>query len=296
MSEKIKQKKEKKPKSKTRKILEWVFTGIFALFAVTILIGQIDGMVHKNENYGQMVRLGFATFIVETDSMADDDGGMPVDSAIITQKAGPETIYNNWKSGSTIDITFHDSYPRGAYIDLKNPDNYKNVEDMQITKDYNIPSPARNRPMTHRIRYIFVNEEIEEGNGKYIFVVSGTNDQSQNWKKEQYQEFTEKQILGVVKVKSNFLGQVFRVISSPVGLLIFLMIPALYLVTTSVLDIFKAYKEDDAVTENASESEGETPSSENKLSSLDELSDEDRKRLKEEMLKEMLNKKGEHNE
>ena len=46
-----KEKKEKKPKSKARKIIEWVFTGIFlALFAV-VGLAQIDGLVNKKNHY-----------------------------------------------------------------------------------------------------------------------------------------------------------------------------------------------------------------------------------------------------
>ena len=65
----MKEEKVKKPKSKTRTIIEWVLTCIFlALFAV-IGIAQIDGLINKKNHYGQQIRFGFGTFIVQTDSM-----------------------------------------------------------------------------------------------------------------------------------------------------------------------------------------------------------------------------------
>ena len=62
-------KKEKKPKSKARKIIEWVLTGIFLVIFAIVGIAQIDGLVNKKKHYGQQIRFGYATFVVQTDSM-----------------------------------------------------------------------------------------------------------------------------------------------------------------------------------------------------------------------------------
>ena len=43
MSEQVKEKRVKKPKSKARKIIEWVLTGIFLALFAFVLAGQIDG-------------------------------------------------------------------------------------------------------------------------------------------------------------------------------------------------------------------------------------------------------------
>ena len=91
-------------------------------------------------------------------------------------------------------------------------------------------------------------------------------------------------------MNSPLLGGTFRFITSPWGLLVFLLIPAFYLVITSVIDIFKAIKdpEEEGETSNGasanSSSSGDSP--------LAGLSDEDRERLKKEMLDELMNKKG----
>ena len=96
-------------------------------------------------------------------------------------------------------------------------------------------------------------------------------------------------LLGVVIANSAFLGGVFSFVASPFGLLALLLIPAFYLVITSVIDIFKAYKE----PEEAKEGEGATSNNGGSVT----LSEADKKRLKEQLLEEMIaKKKGEGNE
>ena len=56
MSEEVKEKRVKRPKSKARKIIEWVFTGIFLVLFAFVLIGQIDGMAHKKEKAPKSLR------------------------------------------------------------------------------------------------------------------------------------------------------------------------------------------------------------------------------------------------
>ena len=302
MSEEVvekKKKKVKKPKSKARKIIEWVFLGIFMAICVVILAGQIEGMVNAKKHYGQTLRFGYATFVVKTDSMEPE---MPVKSAIITKYESAASLYNNFtkkqQAGKTIDeirldITFMDV----LRINGMHPSDTTHIYETNPT----------GYPMTHRVFEIQVRQDVKVGNGRFVFFASGINDQSQEWRKEQYQMFTEKEMLGTVKVRSTFLGGVFGVISSPIGLLIFLMIPAFYLVITSVMDIFKAYKEEDEpkeVTEGASsDGSGETTNQENGTENgegntdvLANLSEEERKRLKEELLQEMINKRGNNNE
>ena len=70
-----------------------------------------------------------------------------------------------------------------------------------------------------------------------------------------------------------------------------LLIPAFYLVITSVIDIFKAYKDPEETA-----AEGINASGSNNNGSIN-LSEADRKRLKEQLLEEMLSKKkGDNNE
>ena len=273
-------KKEKKPKSKARKIIEWVLTGIFLVIFAIVGIAQIDGLVNKKKHYGQQIRFGYATFVVQTDSMVPK---YKVKSAIITYLDDAEKIYkDSQKPNVEIDVTFFDAYT--AETEYTKPMNHPDLRNRTV---------ATGVPMTHRIMEVHENPAIKKGEGRYTFITAGINTRSTNmgWKEgdpdltiDQYQAFTEKELLGKVVVGSAFLGGVFGFVSSIWGLLILLLLPAFYLVITSVIDIFKAYKEPEEETAGGSSNKG------NGEKGVVELSEADKKRLKEEMLKEMMNK------
>ena len=249
----------KKPKSKLRKTIEWILTGLFlAVFAV-IMAGQIDGLVHRKEHYNQQIRFGVATFVVKTDSM---EPKYTVGSAIVTYLQKVDTIIADFNKGKEVDVTFMDVYTGPAEVD--NP-------------QYTTRTSITNYPMTHRLR------EIHKTETGYTFIVSGINIGAHLSAADQYQAFTEKELLGVVVADSAFLGGFFGFIGSPLGLLALLLIPAMYLVITSVIDIFKAYKEPDEQPAG----EGEVVKDHGTV----DLTEEDKKRLKAELLDEMMNKK-----
>ena len=249
-------KKEKKPKSKARSIVEWILTGIFGLLFLVCAIGNIDGMIHAKEHYKQTLRFGYGSFLVLTNSM---EPKYKVNYALVTKYESPETIYKKWQAGKTVDLTFW-----GIDTGLK-------VTPTDTT--YNDPQyPKTPVAITHRLREIQIRENIQKGKGRYVFICSGINEKASNYTPNQYQAFTEKELLGVVKYGSPALGWVFRVLSSPWGLLVFLLVPALYLVISSSLDILKALKDTDDQPATASVGNGKT------IESLNQLSDEDRKR------------------
>ena len=273
------EKKVKKPKSKARKIIEWVLTGIFvALFAV-IGIAQIDGMVHKKDHYNQALKFGYGTFVVQTESME------PVykkGDALVTYYDDADKIYKDYVAGKKIDITFY--YDDSTRLPGAKPQKEENKVLTELIEAPGYPI------ITHRVREIQLNDGVEKGKGKYTIILAGINDSVASATRDgeiyQYQAVSEKAILGRVVIGSAFLGGVFSFVSSIWGLLILLLIPAFYLIITSVVDIFKAYKEPEEAPANASSDGGETTSS-----GTLELSEEDKKRLKEELLEEMLNKK-----
>ena len=279
MSEQVKEKRVKKPKSKARKIIEWVLTGIFLALFAFVLAGQIDGMVHKKEHYNQQLRFGYGTFVVKTDSM---EPKYMIGTALITYNEDADKIYERFQKGEEVDITFVDVYnTNNEYTSpLNNPELTKRTDPTGV-------------PMTHRVKEVHVNNNQEKGKGKYTFITAGINTRSTNlgWKEgepdiviNQYQAFTEKEILGRVTVNSAFLGGVFSFVGSPLGVLVLLLIPAFYLVVSSVIDIFKAYKEPEPATEGA----GGQPNNNNGPVTLSEA---DKKRLKEQLLEEMISKK-----
>ena len=260
MSEEVveQKKKVKKPKSKLRKTIEWILTGLFLVLFGIVMAGQIDGLVHRKEHYGQQIRFGYATFVVKTDSMEPE---YKVDSAIVTYLQDVNTIIERFNKGENVDVTFMDVYTGPATPD---------------TPEFTSRTTITNYPMTHRLR------EVHKTETGYVFIASGINIGAHLSAANQYQAFTEAELLGVVVANSNFLGVFFGFIGSPLGLLALLLIPAMYLVITSVIDIFKAYKEPD-----------EQPAAEGQVvdTGTIDLSEEDKKRLKAELLDEMMNKK-----
>ncbi len=271
--------KEKKPKSKARKIIEWVLTGIVGAIFVIVAIGQLTGMLHREENYGQSLPYGFGNFVVQTDSMEPE---YPVGTAIVTHKDDPADIYAKWQEinhsttkESHIDITFFDNYS-GSFEKAQNIP--------ELAGSYTEETANIQTVMTHRLRYIIVNEDVELGAGRYLFYVAGTNVSVHQSASGQYQVFSEKELLGVVKINSPVLGGFFSFVASPWGLLVLLLVPAMYLIFTSGMDIIRALREKDEEDDSYVMAGG--PDDPN--SSLSGLSKDDQERLKAEMLQEIL--------
>ena len=273
MSEEVK-KRVKKPKSKARKIIEWVLFGVFGVAFAFVLIGNVDAMIHKNENYGQSIRLGVGTFVILTDSMEPE---IKVNDAIITMKEDVNTFKERLDKQETIDVTFANERINVVFV----PDSpeFRRPESECVVS---------NQIMTHRLREVHIDESVPFGEGRYIFVASGINFQEPdgeiNYNKQgQYQLFTEKQYLGTVKIVNTFIGGFMNFVSSPFGLIILLLIPAGYLIVVSSMDIFKALKENEESQANA-KLEGDH---------LSNISDKEKERLKKEMLEEMMKAKRE---
>lgn len=242
---------EKKPKSKIRKTIEWIFYGIFGVLFVTVLTFQIVGLASKKNNYG-VPRFGNLQLnLVLTDSMEPD---YKVNTLLfVTKTDASELVVGN-------DVTFF-YQPWSSYFS--------------------------NPIVTHRIREIKINEGVEYGKGRYTITVGGINRNSKNARDvsggatgdclTQKQVINEQHILGKVTGSSFFLGGVFNFMSSIWGLLILLIIPALYVMITSSIDLVRALKDSDDETK--------------KDVGPVELSAADKERLKKQMIEEMMKEK-----
>ncbi len=281
----MKSKKVKKPKSKVRRIIEWVVTGILGVIFVFAAGCNISKVVTRSGNK-EGHAFGFYSFKVLTDSM---EPVYPVDSVIIVHKEDPKDIVEKWNAikdlnldktdERNLNLSFIDSYTtkvNSGFAEYNyQTDNVKDVNGNPIV-------------MTHQLFNIRINEDVEEGNGKYIFFVHGINISEHQAQEGQYQAFSEKELLGVVKTNSAFVGGISGFLSSIWGLLICLLIPCLYIVITSVLDIFKAYKDDDGEQLAADGPNGEAASNK-----IENMSEKDYEKLKQEMINEMLKGKDE---
>ena len=255
----------KKPKSKTRKIIEWILFGLFGVLFAIVIAGNISSLVHKDENYGQSLRFGVGSFVVMTTSMEPD---IAKDDAIITYKEDVTSFEERLAAGETLDITF-----ANIRVDIDfEPDT------PQFKRANGGTAVVSNQIMTHRLMEIHEDTSIAMGNGRFIFITSGINHGGDYALMGQYQIFTEAQYLGTVKIVNSALGHFLSFVASPIGLIVLLLIPAGYLIVTSSMDIFKAMKEDEKVRAEETANVGR----------LAGLSKKERDRLKQEMLDEMM--------
>ena len=263
-----------KTKSKKKtfvNILLYVIAGLLYAFVIYELVCKFTG--------NNVYLFGYRFDVVLTDSM---EPVYKVDTAIITYKEEPSEILKKWNEISTLNLEMTDE----RNINLTFVDAY-NVEVETGIPEYCDQTRPTKAIMTHQLFKIIVDESIEEGKGRYTFLVHGINISEHQSQQGQYQAFTEKELLGVVKLNSSFVGAISSFFTSVWGLFICLLIPCLYLVITSVLDIFKAYNSEDEEEATAAVGSGA-----NSGASIDNLSQEEYEKLKAEMINEMLNGKG----
>ena len=277
----MKEKNVKKPKSKARKIIEWVAVGILSVIFCFAAVCNIAKAVSKND-YGKGNAFGYSSYVVLTDSM---EPVYKVDDAIITYREDPAEVVKRWNEikdlnldktdERNINMTFVDGYtPR-----ISSGDSYYTQQTNNVLDENNQPMV-----MTHQLFNVIVNEDVAEGNGKYIFFVHGINISEHQSGEHQYQAFSEKEYLGVVKLNSSFIGKASGFFSSVWGLIICLLIPGVYLICGSIYDLYKATREEDEVVP----ADGSVTNSSN----LDNISEKDYDKLKQQMIEEMLHGKG----
>ena len=251
-----KSKNEKKPKSKARKIIDWVITGVFATLIVGLAVVQIINKTTKNQNV-----FGTQFQRVLTDSMAPT---YKVNDVIFLAKADPEDLKQRVDAGKDVDVSFKWT-----------------VQGQEVS-------------MTHRLMsatYVAETQvdPITGENYHYTFVAHGINTESE-WCKGaggymdctgQTQEFHEGSLIGRVVRKSYFM----TFATSIWGLLVLLLIPCMYLIIASVIDICKALDDKEEVP-----AEGEPPKIGTREDPLAGLSEKEKEKLKKQMLDEMLGK------
>jgi len=291
-----KEAKTKKPKSKARKIFEGIGLGVFVALVGFVSVVLITSTIQKKQSSNPLepTRIGdiYLPLVVSTDSM---EPVYPVKSAIFIKKQTPQKIIEDFNNLTTkdvennvgVDLTFDDFYQDEAESllsleELAYLTTYKGIAKERTT----LLSPMHT--MTHRLFMYHVCEDKAEGEGRYLFFVEGINrNSSVAGAENQYQVFTEKQLYGRVTGCSKFLGWIFDKVTSPWGLVILLLIPSLYMVISSIIDVIKAYKDDDEpVTEI-----GQTTQKIKSDNPLEGLSEKEKERLKKEMLNDLLSGK-----
>lgn len=292
--------KKKKEKSKLRKILEGIGIGIFVAAIGACAFVMIYSRFGKNkDNKYAPTKIGnlYLPVYVVSDSM---EPSIPKNSMIFIKSVSPESIYNSYKSAIEkgkeikIDLTFDDNYMPGAYL---GPASYSE-EAKQALLDNGKQIGSRTtytnpmRTMTHRLFFMEVNENVELGKGRYRFYVAGTNVSKYASQQDQFQLFTEAELYGKVIGKSVILGGFYWFATTSWGLIVLILIPTLYMIISSVLDLFRKEeaKESEQIIENAKKQvEGDS-------TSIDSLSDKEKEKLKKQLLEKMMEEKRKENE
>ena len=269
------EKQEKKPKSKLRKAIEWTGTALLGIVFAFVAVCNVAKLLTRNE-YWQGTSFGYSSYVVLTNSM---EPSYKVKTAIIAYKDDPQKICDMFDEIKDLNLEMDDE----RNINLTFFDAYKGKHPTGIDSINNQTSPIK-AVMTHQMFKYEIDESKTEGQGRYIFFVHGINTESENYKPNQYQVFTEKELLGRVVQNSVVLGAISQFLTSVWGLFICLLIPALYLIISSVIDVYKAVKmkedEEDLVVDTQ---DGST--------SVNEISEEQYEKLKKEMINEMINGK-----
>lgn len=269
----VEEEKSKKPKkSKLRKILDAIVTTVSVIFIGLALVFVVGGKIGNGYVFGYQFPL------VLTDSMVPD---YPVNIGLIVKKVQPKEI----KVGD--DVMFKWTISTGG---------------VQMRTN-----------MTHRIYKIEYNPEMKVGI-QYTFYAHGINTHSEFCKvigengeyvygdctdtnnPNNVQKFNETSVVGKVVAKSYFIGGLFSFVQHPAGLITLILVPAGYIMITSVIDVFKKLPDEDEETANAGSGSSTTN---NKLPEpkpgedpLAGLSEEEIERLKKQLYKELLGKGG----
>lgn len=248
----VEDKPKKKKKSLAKKIIDIV---VYAFFGSLVAVA-FAGLISSKMNDGYVFNYMFP--VVLTDSMCPD---YPVETMLIVKKVKPEEI----KIGD--DITFK----------------------------WRINGQMFN--MTHRISDIQVDETKELGKGRYKFTAHGINKESKfcgfqkpdgEWIYDdctwQTQEFNETRVVGKAVGHNKFLGGAYTFFSKPVGLMVIIGIPAMYILISCVLDMFKKAPDEEE------KNKPRVRTIENGV--LTGLTVEEKEKLKKQMLDELLGKGG----
>lgn len=238
--------KDKKKSKKIKSIIEWSICGVLIAAAATLIGLRIFQSKTNKSIFGSQYP------IVLTDSMEPD---YKVKDVLVVKKVDISTICVG------DDVTF--------YYDLTNRGDVY--------------------PVTHRVIEIDYFEDASENGGyHYTIVTHGINTKSNQCGKPegcditwQRQRFHEDAYIGKVVRKSFIL----KAITSVWGLIVLILAPCLYVMVTTVWDMFKKLDEQDKLVEAETSSNSGA-----KTNPLAGLSKAEVEQLKKEMLEEMLNK------
>ena len=262
---------ENKKKSKKRKIIEWSITGFF--IALLVLV---SGVKIYQKVSGNNAIFGSSYPVVLTDSMEDD---YMVDDVLIVKSVNPSEVKERFDRGETVDISFYYNIgtPSNPYIAMMT----HRIIDVMYFEDTSQNQGYYSKTIDGKT---YSTNEWYEPDNHYAFVTHGINTKSNQGPGGTIIDLTgniqitsEEDFIGLVTGKSGFLTFTQKVFSSVWTLILLILVPALYIIISTIVDLAKALDDN----------EEKAPSN----NVLSELSEKDKERLKKEMLEEMMKAK-----
>jgi hypothetical protein len=287
---KAEEKKDNKAWSITKKVVDWVFTAFIIIIAAIVVMS----VATKGKNYNVPIIFNYQICHVVTDSMAHDETNgdkelYPVGDAVFAKKVEAKNV------AVGDNILFY-----GCYYDSSNG--------------------AYQLPTVHHVFYIGTDE-----NKDTYFLCRGLNTADHSDIKEQWQKVYTSETTGFAKLKldveaskhdavdnaddatrtgyytaagilmgkitgdSKFVGGFYTMMEQWWAVLLLILVPCLIIAASSIVDIIKLKKTPDEELEKEYGSEPKVNAApvdpDNPLAGL---SEEDKQKLKDEMLKKML--------
>jgi|GEM_PF-2651406 len=322
--EKVKKNKKKKtPLQIAGTLIDWI-VGIFIVLIAAI---EITAFATKGSNYGVPSFFGNQVSVVQTDSMAYDENGnklYSVGTAIFSHK----DAYSSLKEGD--DVSFYNHVFSAsetnqayalfvhrviAYVPVEGTDSISfggKTYSCRISNPYGVPyyivmgANVSNKEgisthySSYQVQYVF---EDEDGMKK---LSNQTNvnlpdfhayySSSEDVSIASYSVNGSGIYMGKVVGHSDFVGGFYSFLEQPYGLILVILLPCAIIVISTIVDMVKVHqmsdeeveaKYGDGKEEGTSEKNGASVNPDDPLAGL---SQEDKKRLQEELLASMLHK------
>lgn len=325
--EKVKKNKKKKtPWQIAGAVIDWII-GIFIVFIAAI---EITAFATKGSNYGVPSFFGNQVSVVQTDSMAYDENGdklYSVGTAIFSHKDDYSSLkegddisfYNHVFSASETNQAYALFVHRViAYVPVGGTDHVTfggKTFSYDISNPYGVPyyivmgANVSNKEgisthySSYQVQYVF---ESEAGMNLLSSQTSVTLPDFHAYYSSADEVATASYsvngsgiYMGKVVGHSDFVGGFYSFLEQPYGLILVILIPCAIIIVSTIIDMVKVHKMSDEEVEEKYGDGGEKKTSGSGTEKapadpndpLAGLSEEDKKRLQEELLASMLNKK-----
>lgn len=273
------------------KIVGRVINTILIIFIAFIAIIEIVGLASKGSNYGVPTFFGFQVENVVTDSMAKDEKGntlYPVGTALVSKKED----FNSIKVNDNVVFYGYALQPFTSNV-YQATVVHKVIDFGEINGNKYLVVRGANtydHPDKYQVQYVFASEtnnpvidDFKNRSASYTYTGKDFKDET---KSVNYSVTMAGVYMSKVVGASGFIGGLLNTLSSPTGLLLLILIPALIIIITSVVDIIKIKKTPEEEVGSKTKSEKVDSSD-----PLEGLSEEEKEKLKQEMIQEMLNEK-----